>query len=679
MVALAVYDDDDFADMSSSMRDSFHSHSLHSVMTKSSSCRKINDSQSQKHYHLRHMMSRQSNEHKIDNISVNSGHSISSIASATSVVRGCVLTNSKEQDVVVSTHVEGSAVGDNSSKGSVSASMKHPIQVFASIDESLAAFHHDKFDEDTRSAASELLTEGTSISHSTTQLQASGNSHTARIIRQQSTFFHDSEGGPLQSQDGELSSLVSNAYSDAEEPSQNMAGTVGVTSNCPMRPALLRNWGRKLTLDVSSGNRRARNVGILKEKYDFPNGLAKQMCRCLLDFPLRIWLIDNSDSMNTMDGLCFVHGKSRAKQMVPCSRWKELLETVRYHAELAMDLGAPTLFRFITDPALANPKIPKDKKQLMGICISEVEKKDKEREWVMTGLKDDDDFQWEDFAHSDFQAFSELLDQVVPRYTTPLAENVRAIKKQIERIHTSLIDNCQRVCVTIATDGIPEDRSEFQDAIVELYELPVWVVIRLCTSHDDVLHFWTSFDLDLEFDLDVIDDFKSEADEVMSCNPWLTYVEPVHRAREWGFSHRIFDLLDEIPFSASQMAEYCATIFGVSVHDLKPEGDKAWWLNFYDDIVSLLLREKKYYDPLSSSCKKLINMQKLGEIYGGKFERRRQRKKIAAKSGSKNKHLSALQEEDELIFDDAGVDMRNVNMNTSDIPSTNHKGCCILS
>jgi len=681
-VALAAYDTT--ADMSS--RRSIKSPSSSEILMKRrSSSTRQNNNKSQINNYLTNsqrqemMMTKQGSEH-----SLNSGHSISSIASSTSVLRGCVLKNSKQQDFVVSTpSIDGSAVGESIvNNNDVTADLRHPSQALAISKNALHHAHASEVDEDASSAASELTEGTTSISHPmSAPLQVCGNSssHAAHILRKQATFFYDSESDFLQSQAGELHSIFSNADSEADESSSvNTVDTAGATTIRPMRPALLQNWHRKLTLDICSDNRRSRNISILRDKYDFPNGLAKQMCRSLLDFPLRIWLVDNSDSMNTMDGLCFVHGKSRAKQMLSCSRWKELKETVRYHAELAMDLGAPTLFRFITDPALANPKIPKDKKQMMGICISEVEKKNHEREWVMTGLKEDDDFQWEDFAHSDFEALTEVLDQVKPRYTTPLAENVRIIKKQIERLHLSLIDNRQRVCVIIATDGIPEDISDFQDAIIELHELPVWVVIRLCTSHDAVLHFWTSFDLDLEFDLDVIDDFKSEAEEVLSCNPWLTYVEPVHRAREWGYSHRIFDLLDEVSFEEDLMAEYCSTIFGVSVHDLKPEGDESWWLNFYYDIVSLLEREKKYYDPLSSSYKKLINTHTLGDVYGGKLERRRRRRKVTAKPEAKTEPLSALQEEDERFADDSGADLKFLDMNASALSASN-KGCCVLS
>ena len=47
-----------------------------------------------------------------------------------------------------------------------------------------------------------------------------------------------------------------------------------------------------------------------------------------------------------------------------------------------------------------------------------------------------------------------------------------------------------------------------------LQQLPVWVVIRLCTDEDRMVDYWNSVDGEIELNMDVIDDPNGEALEV---------------------------------------------------------------------------------------------------------------------------------------------------------------------
>jgi len=81
----------------------------------------------------------------------------------------------------------------------------------------------------------------------------------------------------------------------------------------------------------------------------WPQGLISALKESSQSFPRRIWIVDNSGSMATEDGHRIV-GEGENMKFVNCTRWKELGETVEYHAELSGRGGWPTEFRLLNNP-----------------------------------------------------------------------------------------------------------------------------------------------------------------------------------------------------------------------------------------------------------------------------------------------------------------------------------------
>ena len=117
--------------------------------------------------------------------------------------------------------------------------------------------------------------------------------------------------------------------------------------------------------------------------------------------------------------------------------------------------------------------------------------------------------------------------------------------------------NGHRACVVIFTDGESSD-GDVAQAMRPLKDLPVYVVLRLCTDDDRIVKYWNNIDQELELDMDVLDDFCGEGHEVHEHNAWLTYGEPLHRLREFGMHLKEIDLLDEKKLSLEQVRLFCS-------------------------------------------------------------------------------------------------------------------------
>mmetsp|Transcript_46219 Transcript_46219/g.56002 ORF Transcript_46219/g.56002 Transcript_46219/m.56002 type:complete len:415 (-) Transcript_46219:254-1498(-) len=336
-------------------------------------------------------------------------------------------------------------------------------------------------------------------------------------------------------------------------------------------------------------------IARLKDQ-GFTIGLAKSLSENHKVFPLRIWVVDNSGSMNKPDGhrIIETNNKNNVK-IVACSRWEEINECVDYHVRMAGLLQAPTTFRLLNNPgATVGP-------QQFGVAEMGTE-----------------------MIPQNITQANTIMRKTRPNGCTPLTQHVRDIYRSVKQMSPSLTAQGQRVAIIIATDGLPTDEQgygghgvsqDFVESLRLLEGLPVWVVIRLCTDEDKVVNFYNELDDQLELSLEVLDDFVAEAEEVYGFNKWLNYALPLHRCREMGFHDRVFDLIDERSLTKSELREFCALLFGSDKFDGVPD-PSVDWNGFVTEIGAMLKLEKKQWNPIHKKMMPWIDLGKLNQKYG---------------------------------------------------------------
>lgn len=314
---------------------------------------------------------------------------------------------------------------------------------------------------------------------------------------------------------------------------------------------------------VNDGGARA-----LLARHRWPTGLQDAFVRNLSRVPVRYFICDDSGSMSTSDGKRLTEVGPNQYKLIPCSRWSELTNTLKFHAELAYSAGAPTEFRLLN-------------------CAAP----------VMIG----DGSEGEADRLETLQAIFEGS----PSGGTPLCRHIREVTEQIRHLAPGLRAAGQKACVMIATDGESSD-GDIAQALRPLKDLPAWVVIRLCTDEDKIVNYWNNVDNELELDMDVLDDLCGEAKEVTEHNPWLTYGEPMHRLREFGIPNKEIDLLDETAMTMEQVRTMVALIFGGSVDSYPhPEID---WNGFKLAVQAALSRTPQTWCPLRKTIRPWVSI-----------------------------------------------------------------------
>jgi Mg-chelatase subunit ChlD len=354
---------------------------------------------------------------------------------------------------------------------------------------------------------------------------------------------------------------------------------------CPTMPALKKKNPHQMKDAMEHARQDLKAQG-------FTNGLIESLTRSNDAFPLRIWVVDNSGSMTTPDGHRLYQTPDNRVRLLDCSRWAEIQNTVKYHARVAALLEAPTSFR------LLNPTYGK---QQFGVAERGPEHTQEDLRNVLSCISD-----------------------ISPSGVTPLTARVVEIVSYLESIKHELFAKCQKVVIVLATDGLPSDNhgmsstytmNEFKNALRSLEGLPIWLVIRLCTDDDEVVDFYNNIDSQLEMSLDVLDDFRAEALEVYEHNKWLNYALPLHRMREMGFYHKLFDLIDERSLTRDELKDFFLLIYGVDALDGLPD-PQIDWPRFLDRIAMVTNAEKPQWNPVKRRMMPWIDIRRLDRKYG---------------------------------------------------------------
>jgi len=164
---------------------------------------------------------------------------------------------------------------------------------------------------------------------------------------------------------------------------------------------------------------------LLKEGYS--TGLALALSENATRYDFRFWVVDNSGSMQIGDGHRIVkkEGKSKA---VACTRWEEIKETVKYHAQMASTLDCPTIFQLLNDPGLRTAP------QKFSVCEN--------------GQAN---------AQSDVAKSIEIMRKVSPSGVTPLTQHIWNVREHIAGMAAELRRTGKIVAIILATDGLPTD------------------------------------------------------------------------------------------------------------------------------------------------------------------------------------------------------------------------------
>lgn len=184
------------------------------------------------------------------------------------------------------------------------------------------------------------------------------------------------------------------------------------------------------------------------------------------------------------------------------------------------------------------------------------------------------------------QYLFDTLEKINCTRLTPLCQNINKflLYKAKNPANYSLI---------IITDGESSD-GDMKIAMRPLENIDILVTVKLCTNSDRLLNYWNDIDKNLEFNIDIIDDFVSESREVSSVNSWINYNQILHSFKLLGCNTRKIDFLDEKPLSQEEKLKFINEVFGLYGNNISKLNNVMDSVNQYNKKVYGIDKKGKY-------------------------------------------------------------------------------------
>ena len=156
-----------------------------------------------------------------------------------------------------------------------------------------------------------------------------------------------------------------------------------------------------------------------------------------------------------------------------------------------------------------------------------------------------------------------------PQGLTPLCAQLKVVAAQLLADASKNTFSSKSSLVVIFTDGESTD-GDVMEVLLPLAALRVRLVIRLCTTEGEVVAYWRDIAAQLAraaatpgLVVTVVGTYVSVAADVARLNPWLTYGEALHRAREWGVAIPGADHVDARPLRPNEVRACVETLLGL--------------------------------------------------------------------------------------------------------------------
>ncbi|KAL7528456.1 hypothetical protein ACHAWF_002566 [Thalassiosira exigua] len=227
-----------------------------------------------------------------------------------------------------------------------------------------------------------------------------------------------------------------------------------------------------------------------------PPGLVSEAYHNYQRCEARYWLLDNSQPMNAMDSHLGRPNEERGSfdRIDGIMRWEELEECVRFHADMASRCWIPSTYRLVNDPRSGRGEWRPSRG--FELCM---------------GRSRD--------VPSEMRDLHDALTNVpLDQRRCPLRHCVQALVEDLEEDADRVSARDRHFTVIICTQGRPTTKEggtgervlrDFEEKLAQLSELPVKIIVRLCTDTEEVRDMYNT--MDSRFDcIDVLDDFWGE-------------------------------------------------------------------------------------------------------------------------------------------------------------------------